>query len=355
MSRSSLVADTTLPHTRDQMPGRLTPPRLDAAQAASRRAPPAPSSCLDRPRPRRESAPLAVAASALGWLLTTPLLGCGSGRQSPSEPPPPAPTQARQIEPAAASNRATDPRRPTATDLTRLKLVQFDSDGRPGFDTLAVTFDIEPGWHIYWINPGDSGLTTRVEVTGPPTLRVEDTRYPAPNQFVGAGDILGYGYGAPTALFVGCASEDASLHEAEVTVEAQWLVCQQSCLRGRQTLTTRLTRNPTAPSAALRDLWSRVPRPATELPAKLTWRTSSDAATLRLDSPTHEMVAFFPYLTEPAKLDATAMNGRALTLSYHRDGDARWPHSPQGVIQLRDHARDAFYEVDHPWPSDPPR
>ena len=28
---------------------------------------------------------------------------------------------------------------------------------------VGIKFDIEPGWHIYWKNPGDSGLPAEVE------------------------------------------------------------------------------------------------------------------------------------------------------------------------------------------------
>ena len=32
---------------------------------------------------------------------------------------------------------------------------------------LVAAFDIRPGWHIYWVNPGDAGLPTEVKVTAP--------------------------------------------------------------------------------------------------------------------------------------------------------------------------------------------
>ena len=34
------------------------------------------------------------------------------------------------------------------------------SSGEPGF--IGVQYTIKPGWHIYWENPGESGIPTEV-------------------------------------------------------------------------------------------------------------------------------------------------------------------------------------------------
>jgi len=49
---------------------------------------------------------------------------------------------------------------------------------------LAVRFQLEPGWHVYWENPGESGIATAVEWTLPPGFRAGALRFPIPERLV---------------------------------------------------------------------------------------------------------------------------------------------------------------------------
>jgi len=45
------------------------------------------------------------------------------------------------------------------TDHVHVQLVSPAGDIFPGGDNkLGLYFKLEPGWHIYWKNPGDAGL-----------------------------------------------------------------------------------------------------------------------------------------------------------------------------------------------------
>jgi len=89
---------------------------------------------------------------------------------------------------------------------------------------LALVFDIEPGWHIYWHNPGDSGMATTATVHPlhqPP-------RFPGPERFVEPDTgFVTYGYSGRTALFFPVPeAADATGFQAE----ARWLACKQRCV-----------------------------------------------------------------------------------------------------------------------------
>src|SRR5262245_4721160 len=61
---------------------------------------------------------------------------------------------------------------------------------------LALNFQVHPGWHIYWKNPGDAGLPIA------PTFSLNDMAFeliglewPAPESYIEQeGGILSYGY-----------------------------------------------------------------------------------------------------------------------------------------------------------------
>ena len=49
--------------------------------------------------------------------------------------------------------------------------------------TVGVLLKIDPGWHIYWKNPGDAGLPTKVKWTLPDGFTAGELRYPTPHEF----------------------------------------------------------------------------------------------------------------------------------------------------------------------------
>jgi thiol:disulfide interchange protein DsbD len=46
--------------------------------------------------------------------------------------------------------------------------------------TVALRLAIEPGWHTYWRNPGESGLPTTLEWRLPPGYAAGSIAWPAP-------------------------------------------------------------------------------------------------------------------------------------------------------------------------------
>ena len=45
---------------------------------------------------------------------------------------------------------------------------------------VALRFQVEPGWHVYWKNPGESGVGTTARWTLPPGFTVDSLEYPTP-------------------------------------------------------------------------------------------------------------------------------------------------------------------------------
>src|SRR5579863_9423624 len=43
---------------------------------------------------------------------------------------------------------------------------------------VALVEQIRPGWHTYWINPGDAGQATRLRWRLPAGYRVDDIQWP---------------------------------------------------------------------------------------------------------------------------------------------------------------------------------
>ena len=101
--------------------------------------------------------------------------------------------------------------------------------GRPF--KLAVHFKLIDGWHVYWLNPGDSGTEPQITWKLPDGFTVGAPEWPVPQRFdkppfatFGHENelLLAHRVGVPEAL----ASGSMLTFEAEVS----WLVCKEICI-----------------------------------------------------------------------------------------------------------------------------
>jgi len=108
---------------------------------------------------------------------------------------------------------------------------------------VGVRFEIEPAWHIYWINPGESGQATTVDWKFPPGFEVGKVEYPVPVNFPQPGDVQGYGYlhGVMLMATVTPPTDLAPGTVVSYAAQAEWLVCRDVCIPGKANLETTLT------------------------------------------------------------------------------------------------------------------
>ena len=107
---------------------------------------------------------------------------------------------------------------------------------------LAITVTPQPGWHIYWQNPGDSGLPTKILWDLPPGFSAGQLQFPIPRQFTLPGNIVAYGYEGPTT-FVATINPPNDLDPADslpIEGTVSWLCCKEECIPGRKTFTLHL-------------------------------------------------------------------------------------------------------------------
>lgn len=100
--------------------------------------------------------------------------------------------------------------------------------------TLGVRFEMEPEWHIYWKNPGDSGMKTDVKFNLPKGWKISGPHYPYPERIETA-NVVSFGYnGTTTLLFT--VTPPAGATSTELNANANWLICKDQCLQGGTSL-----------------------------------------------------------------------------------------------------------------------
>lgn len=118
-------------------------------------------------------------------------------------------------------------------DSERVKAaVITPAQSSPGAVDVAVEFRIAPGWHLYWSNPGDSGLPPKLVWTLPTGWRVDAPRFPGPQRHIDGG-LTTFIHEARLVLLCTMHIPAGTAAGAyDVQVKAKWLVCQEACVPG---------------------------------------------------------------------------------------------------------------------------
>lgn len=137
---------------------------------------------------------------------------------------------------------------------------------RPGTELKGVVeFYIENDWHLYWKNPGGTGLAPSFDWQLPPGLVIKDIQWPTPSILFSGGTPF-YGYSKNPQLVV-TFTIDESMPEGTypIVLSAFWLACDGSCVPGSQQFETSLTISASAPktvdNALLHDAQKNIPIP----------------------------------------------------------------------------------------------
>ncbi len=147
---------------------------------------------------------------------------------------------------AAASAPFTSPH-------DEVRLISATNQAENGQVKLALEFKLQPGWHIYWQNPGDAGLPPQVRADAPVTLG--PFSWPAP-EFFSQGGVGAYVLSGHVIL-----PFTASHAGNSVTLRARWLVCADLCVPEHASFTLALTGGPSAEAGLFPVASSIVPSP----------------------------------------------------------------------------------------------
>jgi thiol:disulfide interchange protein/DsbC/DsbD-like thiol-disulfide interchange protein len=253
---------------------------------------------------------------------------------------------------AAASASAAS----SSADLphVHVQLISPDAQLHPGMPNNAgLYFKLEPGWHVYWKNPGDAGEPPHIKWMLPQGITAGPLQFPIPKRLP-LGPLMDFGYEDevlfPIQLNVagGAPSGPATLH-----AKVDWLVCRGSCIPEKTEL--ELTRaiapgnagNTPAVNTPMQpdhDVWARLAdRLPAPLPAslKIGFVPTSTGFRLTVNTGRKETEAsFFPaspdILSNPAPQTATP-TANGLTLDLKKDESlAASPKELTGLLQLSD-------------------
>jgi thiol:disulfide interchange protein DsbD len=144
---------------------------------------------------------------------------------------------AAQFAPPARPALKAEPT--TGEEAVRVRWAVVGEAKPGGTVRVAASFTIHPKWHIYWSNPGESGAPTRLSIELPEGCRLVDARggrpvvdFPLPEVIRHGDTTIGY-EGEVTLSFAVRLPETLPEGGLPAKVTADWLVCRESCLLGK--------------------------------------------------------------------------------------------------------------------------
>jgi thiol:disulfide interchange protein DsbD len=189
----------------------------------------------------------------------------------------------------------------------------------------GLYFKLEPGWHIYWKNPGDAGEPPHIQWTLPKGITAGPMQFPAPRRLP-LGPLMDYGYEDEVLFpFKFYVANSVNADSVRLHAKVDWLVCRGSCIPGKADLEITRVVGGFAGGSFYQDmlifdrLADRLPKP---LPAstKAVFQPTPTGFRLTVETGQRELSAeFFPEDQDiidnpaPQKLTPTA-DGLALEL-----------------------------------------
>lgn len=234
-----------------------------------------------------------------------------------------------------------------AAPHTRPSLLLENRQARPGETFLAgVRLVMEPGWHTYWRNGGDSGAPIEVEWTLPRGITAGKLLWPVPEKIVDS-ELTSYIYHDEVVLLVPITlATNAAGMDVELRGKLSWLECRESCIPGQGVVSARLrigAESIVGQDAPIINAWrERLPHRDADLKVEAAWGNAANPKSriLNIDWKSGVLPAtadFFPYESEGytvTGLFSQATNeagGMRLQRTVEKSG-AQWPERIPGLM-----------------------
>src|SRR5256885_910229 len=119
-----------------------------------------------------------------------------------------------------------------STQHAKVELMSNVASIKPGEDVLlGVHYVLDPDWHIYWINPGDSGQPPSFQWQLPSGFVASNPEWPRPER-LSSSQLVDYGY-KDEVLFIVPVHTSRTLNSSapvSIALNAKWLICREVCI-----------------------------------------------------------------------------------------------------------------------------
>ena len=133
-----------------------------------------------------------------------------------------------------------------------------------GEETLLVglEFNLSPGWHTYWENPGDSGEGASIKWNLPSGFKASTILWPGPER-IPVEPLMTYGYEDKALLLTEIKSPKEFSNPVKISAKINWLTCKDICIPQEGQVDITLIKGPKVANqftSKLKEIASTVPK-----------------------------------------------------------------------------------------------
>ena len=146
---------------------------------------------------------------------------------------------------------------------------------KPGVPvSVAFKLTLDEAWHVYWRNPGDSGVGTEVKWNLPAGWKAGPLRYPTPERInLGSGYGFSFGYENEVVFMATVTPPLSATKPVKIGVDMTLLACKTDCVPADQSFEISLAPGNGKPTAQSQfETWAKkIPAQVSIKTAKVTW------------------------------------------------------------------------------------
>jgi len=243
---------------------------------------------------------------------------------------------------------------------TQARLILAAETARPGDTVMAgIHLHMDPGWHTYWRNSGQSGIPTSNNWQLPKGVTVGEIQWPVPDKLPEL-ELTTYNYEKDVVLLVPLKlASDLPPGPLEIKDKVSWLECKTSCVPGSATVNATLTigteSRPSKDAEFIATWQKNLPKSGDAAKARAWWEKAATGDVRPLILEWTSLAAtteadFFPdsneqFEVQPASEKLPSDAGKIRLRAKVKKSSGEWPKQISGLLVEQPKAEKLAYDV----------
>ena len=236
---------------------------------------------------------------------------------------------------------------------SRIELLTESNSIEPGDDLLVgFRFSLSPGWHTYWVNPGDAGEGASIKWNLPRDVKASEILWPGPER-IPVEPLMTFGYEDEVVLLTKIYTTKATDIPLTLNALVSWYTCKEICIPQEAEVSFPIKfgfKSPSSSNKILRQTLENVPTPF-----KGTYRVQNldDSYIIQGqfdDNKQYDSMYFFPKvygLTDYVESQLYEKNKDSFSLQVKPSELKIEFKSFEGVLAAKKDEKLSYFEINH--------
>ena len=241
---------------------------------------------------------------------------------------------------------------------SRIELLIESNSIEPGDELLVgFKFSLSPGWHTYWVNPGDAGEGASIKWNLPRDVKASKILWPGPER-IPVEPLMTFGYENEVVLLTKIYTSKNTDIPLTLNALVSWYTCKEICIPQEAEVSIPIKlgfKSPSSSNKLLKQTLENVPTPF-----KGTYRVQSldDSYIIQgqfENNKQYDSIYFFPRfygLTDYVESQLYEKNKDSFSLQVQPSRLKIEHESFEGVLATEKDGRLSYFEINHSLSSD---